>query len=208
MKRKIELALLILLALLIAGPPAIAHMTPLKGHKPDSETIRANLSNATVMPANRTLELQIVLKVRNKDAFDKLPDEQNDPNSPYYHHQFSREEMAKDFGPSQSDYQSVEQWLIAQGFQILSVDDSFLSRSISFTGTAAQVEGAFRVNLMQSQDGKWFSNTTDPQVPASLAGIIGYIGGLHNLAGVSAGPHFSSPEPAAQSDTAPFTVIR
>ena len=133
------------------------------------------------MPADRSLKLQIVLKVHNKAAFDHLADEQNDPNSPYYHHQFSKDELSRDFGPPQNDYESVEHWLIAQGFQIVSVDDSFLSRSIEFSGTAAQVNTAFNFTLTQSPDGKWFSNTSDPQLPPNLAEIIGYIGGLSNL---------------------------
>jgi Pro-kumamolisin, activation domain len=160
------------LAIVLFGSVAIAQeMVPIRRHTPDRETLQNTLVGATAMQASRSLELQITLKVQHKEAFDKLPDEQNDPNSPYYHHQFSREEIARDFGPSASDYQAVESWLTSRGFQIISVDDSFLSRSISFTGTAAQVQSVFKVQLMQSSDGESFSNTTDPWIPLESRGL-------------------------------------
>jgi subtilase family serine protease len=191
MRRTIEFGLFIPLALFVTGPMASAQMTRLNGNTPDRESIQANLADATPMPPDRLLKLRIVLKVRNKAAFDHLADEQNDPNSPYYHHQFSKDELSRDFGPSQNDYQSVEHWLIAQGFQIVSVDDSFLSRSIEFSGTAAQVNSTFNFTLTQSPDGRWYSNTSDPQVPPNLTEIIGYIGGLSNL-GAFAPAHTAS----------------
>jgi subtilase family serine protease len=184
------------LLMTLSGSSALAQqMVPMKGMMLDRESLQNNLVGATAMPADRTLELQIVLKVRNKDAFDKLPDEQNDPDSPYYHRQISREEIARDFGPSASDYQAVESWLTSQGLQVVAVDDSFLSRSIRCTGTVAQIESAFRVQLTQSGDGQSFANTTEPQIPETLVALIGYIGGLSNLMGSGSGPKIGSPVP-------------
>jgi subtilase family serine protease len=182
------------LLMTLSGSSALAQqMVPMKGMMVDRESLQNNLVGATAMPADRTLELQIVLKVRNKDAFDKLPDEQNDPNSPYYHRQIPREEIARDFGPSASDYQAVESWVTSQGLQIVGADDSFLSRSIRFTGTVAQIESAFRVQLTQSGDGQYFANTTEPQIPETLVALIGYIGGLSKLGAAVAGSHHISP---------------
>lgn len=191
--RRITL-LMSLLILIPFGSAAFAQqMVPMKGHILDRESLQRNLVGATAMPGGRTLELQITLKVRNKRAFDKLPDEQNDPNSPYYHRQIPREEIARDFGPSASDYQAVESWVTSQGLQIVGADDSFLSRSIRFTGTVAQIESAFRVQLTQSGDGQYFANTTEPQIPETLVALIGYIGGLSNLGAAVAGSHHISP---------------
>jgi subtilase family serine protease len=178
----------------VASPSALAQqMVPMKGMVVDRESLQNTLVGATEMPANRTLELQVVLKVRNKEVFDKLPDEQNDPSSPYYHHPFSSEEMARDFGPSASDYQAVENWLTSQGLQIIGVDDSFLSRSIRCTGSVAQIQSAFRMQLRQSADGRSFANTTEPEIPEYLVPVIGYIGGLTNLGSSSPGSHSITP---------------
>ena len=176
-----------------AGTSAPQQMVPMKGHIVDRESLQNNLVGATEMPASETLELQITLKVQNKDAWSKLIDEQNDPDSRYYHHQFSREEMARDFGPSSSDYQAVENWLTSQGLHVVGVDDSFLSRSIRCTGTVAQIQSAFRVRLKQSADGRSFANTTEPEIPENLVPLIGYIGGLTNLMASSPGSHSIAP---------------
>lgn len=174
--RRIAWLFSMLLVIGISPPGPAQSMVPLIGHTPDLENIQRNLGAAVAIPGNRTLQLQIVLNVRNKDQFARLPEEQNDPSSPYYQHEFSKEELAKNFGPTASDYQAVEAWLVSQGFQIVSVDDSFLSRSITFTGTAAQVQRGFVVQIIQSADGRMFSNTTDPKVPSALASLIGYVG--------------------------------
>jgi hypothetical protein len=87
-----------LLTIILFGSAALAQeMVPIRGHTPDRESLQNSLLGATAMQASRSLELQITLKVQHKGEFDKLPDEQNDPNSTYYHHQFSREEIARDF---------------------------------------------------------------------------------------------------------------
>jgi subtilase family serine protease len=182
------------LLMTLSGSSALAQqMVPMKGMMLDRESLQNNLVGATAMPTNRTLELEIVLKVRNKEAFNKLPDEQNDPGSPYYHRQISREEIARDFGPTASDYQAVENWLTSQELQLVGVDDSFLSRSIRCSGTVAQIESSFRVQLTQSADGQYFANTTEPQIPDNLVPLIGYIGGLTNMMASGAGPHSITP---------------
>jgi len=205
--KRIALLILALTMIPFASKALAQQMMPLKGHVPDRESLQRNLVDATAMPESRQLVLQIVLRVHNKDAWAKLIDEQNDPDSPNYRHHFSDQELASNFGPSASDYQVVENWLTSHGFQILSVDDSFLSRSIRFTGTAAQVKSTLQVQLMQSRDGNSFSNTTDPQVPENLAGLIGYIGGLSNVTGSGSGPHTITPASGPQSKAMPFTVV-
>jgi len=78
--KQIRVTSLTALVVYLLAAPLSAQTLPLKGNTPDLETMRRNLAGATAMPPNTSLKLQIVLKVRNKDAFDKLADAQNDPN--------------------------------------------------------------------------------------------------------------------------------
>ena len=52
---------------------------------------------------------------------------------------------------------------------------------ISFTGDVAKAERAFDVRIMTFGDGSKFANTTEPEVPAAFASMIGEILGLHNM---------------------------
>ena len=194
MNRPVALVISVLMTFTLASPALAQQMVPMKGMMLDRESLQNNLIGATEMPASQTLELQITLKVQNKDAWSKLIDEQNDPNSRYYHHQFSHEEMARDFGPSASDYQAVESWLASQRLHVVGVDDSFLSRSIRCTGTVAQIRSAFLVQMKQSGDGRSFANTTEPEIPENLVALIGYIGGLTNLGSSAPGSHTITPK--------------
>ena len=44
------------------------------------------------------------------------------------------------------------------------------------------------IQIDQSANGMWFANMSDPQVPASLDGIIASIRGLNNLDAYVSGP--------------------
>lgn len=111
MKRTESIGLGLLMILLASQAFAQQQIVPMKGHLLDRESLQRNLVGATPMLRAERLKLQITLKVCNKDSFDKLADEQNDPNSPYFHHKFSGEELARDFGPSATDYQAVKSWV-------------------------------------------------------------------------------------------------
>src|SRR5215471_3193649 len=76
---------------------------------------------------------------------ERLLEEQQDPSSPRYHAWLTPEEYGARFGLSAADLSKVADWIVSQGFQI---DYAALSRThIAFSGTAAQVRGAFGTEL-------------------------------------------------------------
>src|ERR1700722_10733653 len=71
--------------------------------------------------------------------------DQQDPKSTHYHQWLTPEEYAQRFGLSDADLTAVSNWVKAQG---LSIDSVARGRSwIAVTGSAAQMENAFRTEL-------------------------------------------------------------
>jgi len=112
---------------------------------------------------------------------ERLLDDQQDASSPRYHQWLTPEEYGERFGLGASDFARVSDWLVAQGFQI---DHTAKSRTyISFSGTAAQVRGAFDAQLHHFRvDGKrHFAIIGEVEIPAQLEPLILGIRGLDDF---------------------------
>ena len=129
--------------------------------------------------------------------------QQQDRSSPNYHKWLTPAQFADRFGMTQDDINRVQAWLESQGFTVTSVANS--RNQISFDGTVAQVETAFRTEIHNYLvDGEiHFANSTNPSVPAALAGAVLAVGHLHNFSpkprakfsrmfSGGADPHFTS----------------
>jgi subtilase family serine protease len=114
-------------------------------------------------------------------ALDQLLAEQQDRESASYHKWLTPQQFADQFGLSQNDLNKVTGWLKSRGFQILSVGGS--RNTISFNGTAAQAESAFRTEIHNyNVDGEvHFANSTPVMIPSVLNGIVSSVLGLHSF---------------------------
>jgi hypothetical protein len=92
--------------------------------------------------------------------------------SAYYHKWLTPAAYANRFGLSDSDLAKIERWLEAQGFTVDRVNNSHTG--ISFSGTVAQVESAFRTEIHSFEiDGKkHIANATRISVPSALSGVL------------------------------------
>jgi subtilase family serine protease len=121
--------------------------------------------------------------------------QQQDRSSPNYHKWLTPAQFADRFGMTRNDVNRVVAWLEAQGFTVTSIANS--RNQISFDGTIAQVETAFRTEihnyLVDSEI--HLANATNPSVPAALAGLVLAVGNLHNF----------SPKPRAIFRSRPLT---
>lgn len=117
--------------------------------------------------------------------------QQQDRSSPNYHKWLTPTEFADRFGMTRNDINRVQAWLESRGFTVTSVAHS--RNQISFDGTVAQVEAAFRTEIHNYLvDGDvHLANATNPSVPAALAGSVFAVGNLHNF----------SPKPRAKFRT-------
>ena len=118
---------------------------------------------------------------------DALVQAQQTPGSPSYHAWLTPAQYAARFGLSDADLAQVENWLESQGFNIDRVSNS--RTSITFSGTAAQVESAFQTQLDRYQTGAetHFANSTDLAIPSALTGIVRSV---RNLDDFRPSPHF------------------
>lgn len=116
-----------------------------------------------------------------KAALDSLVKAQQTPGSPYYHQWLTPQQYGSLFGMNDADLASVEGWLQSQGFTIDSVANG--RNSITFSGTAGQVENAFATELHRylSRGETHFANATEISVPAALNGVVLSVRGLNDF---------------------------
>jgi len=151
----------------------------LRGRPPDPKLRQAVLAGGHPAPPEMPITLQVVLNIPHRQEFYRRLNASEDPNSPLFKKRPSDDEMRSYARPA-SDYEAVERWLTSSGVRVVSAE-RWPVYPIVAEGTAAQVEAALNVRIDQSADGKWFANTSDPQIPAGLYGIIAELQGLSNL---------------------------
>jgi subtilase family serine protease len=106
---------------------------------------------------------------------------QQNPASPQYHAWLTPDQFAVRFGMSDADIAKTKEWLEQQGFTVQAVSRS--KNRITFSGTAAQAEAAFDVQLHNYQtDGTThFAPAGDISLPAELAPVVQSITHLSNF---------------------------
>ncbi len=156
----------------------------------------AALTRASRAERTMTLELTIVLGLRNQAALKELLADQQRPASPHYHQWLTPQAFSGRFGPTDKQVGKVTDWLKGEGFEVTAVDR--IGRTIQVSGDAETAERAFSTKLMS--DGESFTNTTDPAIPAQFDGLVVSIMGMDNMhAAVPAGLHRSTqPYPSTQ----------
>src|ERR1700722_17638642 len=114
-------------------------------------------------------------------ALDQLLAQQQNRTSPNYHKWLTPQQFADRFGLSQSDLNKVTAWLKSEGFQILSVGGG--RNSVSFGGTAAQVQRAFgtEIHNYKVNGEEHFANSTPLMIPSALDGIVRSVIGIHSF---------------------------
>jgi hypothetical protein len=114
-------------------------------------------------------------------ALSLLVADQQNPKSPNYHKWITPEQYADRFGLSQNDVKKISAWLKSQGLTV--VDVARGRNWIVFSGTAGQIESAFRTEIHRySVDGEMhFANATLPSVPAALSQLATGVRGFDDF---------------------------
>jgi hypothetical protein len=145
-------------------PQVANHQTALLGAAPDDQVIHAS----------------IVLPLRNQPALTDLLVRLYDPKSTQYRQFLTVSQFTEQFGPTQSDFDAVVAFARSNGF---TVDELPANRLIvPFSGTVAQVDAAFnlQVNLYQDPvaNRTFFSPDREPSLALSVP--VAHISGLNN----------------------------
>lgn len=160
-------------------PPAVSHLISI-GRLPESTPLR----------------LSIGLPLRNKNALDELVKEMYDPASPNYHHFLTPDQFTEQFGPTENDYQTAENFFRTNGLTVTGEHHGRLVLDV--TGSAADVERVFHVNLRTyrhpTENRTFYSADTAPSLDLNVP--ILHVSGLDNFSLIR--PHFAQKIPAAQ----------
>ena len=101
------------------------------------------------LPANETMQLDLVLPLRNQPALDAFVKAVYDPSSPSYRHFLTPVEFTQRFGPSQADYDAVVAYAKANGLTV--VGGSRDGMDVQVKGPVSAVEGALHLTMRTYQ---------------------------------------------------------
>ena len=129
-------------------------------------------------------------------ALAAFSERQLDVASPDYHHWLQPQEFGLRYGPNDADILAVTAWLKAAGLQIHDVSEGRIA--IEFSGTAAQVQEAFGVEMHRYlvNGASSIANDRDPQIPRALSPVVAGVAGLNTFSIKSATPHGNAPSAA------------
>lgn len=114
-------------------------------------------------------------------ALDAFSEALQDSRSPFFHKWITSEVFGAHFGLSQNDLDRLAGWLKGLGFTVDDIPSGHWT--ITFSGTAAQVESAFHTSIHYYRVGGEvkYANSSDPRIPQALAGIVSGDAGLNNF---------------------------
>jgi Pro-kumamolisin, activation domain len=149
----------------IAEPVDDSKLTTLKGNTHPLARPQFDRGEA---PSDLPMARMLLVLKRSDDqdyALRKLLDDQQDKASPSYHKWLTPEEFGKQFGPADTDIQTVAGWLQSHGFQLGSIAKG--RNIIEFSGTASQVKETFHTAIHKyvvNGEEHW-ANASDPRIP-------------------------------------------
>jgi subtilase family serine protease len=161
----------------IAATIDSSKMVALRGHVQRGAKPEYDLGRVDGSFQLRQVRLFTVPTLSQVKALKQLLEDQQDSKSPYFHKWLTPAQYADRFGLSHNDVQKISAWLKSQGFTVVRVANG--RNWIVFSGTAFQIENAFRTEIHRyNVNGEMhFANTTSPSLPASLSGIAtGFMG--------------------------------
>ena len=161
-------------------------------------------------PASLPMQRMLLVLKRSPEqesALRTLLDSQQDKASPNYHKWLTPEQFGRQFGPADSDVQTVTAWLQSCGFQIAALSKG--RTVIEFSGSASQVQQAFHTAIHKyavNGEEHW-ANASDPSIPAALAPAVKGVLSLHNFPRRSYTNVLGTPVRAKPRQTAPLPLF-
>jgi subtilase family serine protease len=132
------------------------------------------------LAANRNLQLDVVLPLRDQAGLDKFLVELRNPNSSDYKHFLTPAEFTERFGPTQAHYDAVVRYLENHGMVV--VGGSRDGMEVQAAASVAAIESAFHVQLLtyrHPSDNRVFYGP-DREPSTGLPFALWHISGLDN----------------------------
>ncbi len=131
-------------------------------------------------PANQTLQLDLVLPLRDPAGLKSFLADIYNPASPNYRHYLTVAQFTERFGPTQEDYDSVLRFAKNYGLEV--IGGSRDGMDVQVKGSVALIETAFHVNLRTYQhptEGREFY-APDREPTVDLPFALWHVSGLDN----------------------------
>ncbi|HUH92804.1 MAG TPA: S53 family peptidase [Casimicrobiaceae bacterium] len=164
---------------LVVEPVDATRLVALSQHRASWATAENDLGEvAGDLPLSH---LTIVLNSSAQSEFEDFLNQQQDPNSPNFHHWLSPTEVGERFGASAHDVQAVTSWLQSQGLHVNAVSNSHLRVDVS--GSAANVGAALasRLHAYLVNGEQRIAPAGVPRIPAALSTIVRSVRGLATI---------------------------
>jgi kumamolisin len=127
-----------------------------------------------------SLNLDVVLQVRDRAGLDALAAAVSDPQSPEYHHYLTPKQWTERFGPTQADYDTVVAYMEDRGLKV--TGGSRDGMDVQVKGSVANIERAFHVTMRSYQhptENRTFYSP-DREPTTDMAVTLWHVSGLDN----------------------------
>jgi alpha-tubulin suppressor-like RCC1 family protein len=165
-----------------SGIPTPACRAPQGAQKPALSHITSAMAAATLVgpvPPNTTIDFAIGLALNNPAGLEAVANQAANPQSPTYGQFVTDADIMASYAPSAADYQAITQFAQSKGFSVFRTYPNRLVLSLS--GTAAQIEQAFFVNLnnyLRPDGSTFYAPDREPTFDFGSPVPIYYISGL------------------------------
>jgi subtilase family serine protease len=176
--QRIWLCVLVTLIVFTALPAVAASGKYILHNTPGFVETSKNLGAAN---PSEVIQVSLWLNPHNPGQLDELAQQLYDPSSPNYRHFLNRARYTSLFAPSADEARTVQQFVEAHNLKLVRIGpDNFFVRA---SGTVAEVEAAFQVQLNRYQVGDEVirANNRDPYVDGDAAALVRSIGGLDTI---------------------------
>jgi subtilase family serine protease len=129
---------------LITQPVDETQLTVLKGNTHPLARAEFDLGTAPATLPMRRMLLVLKRSPKQELALEKFLDDQQDKSSPSYHKWLTPEDYGRQFGPTDTDVQTITAWLQSHGFQVGTAKGRTV---LEFSGSASQVQEAFHTAI-------------------------------------------------------------
>lgn len=137
--------------------------------------------DAGMAPANQTVHVTLILKLRDEAALENYIRQTVTPGSPHYQQFLTTAQFAQQYGATDSAITRVQAYLQKQG---LSTEVLPSHLAIRTSGTLSQFGKLFQTsihNYVGRQSGRRFHKPVSaPQIPAGIADVVSVVSGLSN----------------------------
>jgi subtilase family serine protease len=136
---------------------------------------------ADSFPADRVL-LLLNRPPERESALQQFLSDVHRQGSPNYHLWLAPQQFGEQFGPADTDIQTLSSWLGSKGLRVAKV--SLSKQFIEFSGTAGQIRDAFQTEIHQYivNGETHYANSREISIPTALALVIRGLAPLNNFA--------------------------